>query len=63
MLRKVMIRCATSGRPLHTGLDVREETFQSLDLTDRRVHCPHCGDTHLWSKADAWLEDEDPRVR
>jgi hypothetical protein len=57
-LRKVMIRCPDTGRPVHTGLDMRQELFESHELADRRVHCPLCGHTHTWSKQEAWLEDE-----
>ena len=29
----------------------------AAELGDRYAHCPHCQQTHLWTKAMAWLEE------
>ena len=42
-------------RPVPTGLEMDADAF-AAELGDRFVFCPHCQQTHLWTKAMAWLE-------
>ena len=52
---RVLISCPSTTRPVPTGLEMDPEAF-AAELGDRFVYCPHCQQTHLWTKAMAWLE-------
>jgi endogenous inhibitor of DNA gyrase (YacG/DUF329 family) len=59
---RVMIRCPNTGRAVDTGVETTsQEEFASEVLVGQSVACPHCGQTHTWSKPDAFLlVDDDP---
>lgn len=59
--RRVIIRCPTTGHPVRTGLNMREDAFDMRELVNKTFHCPDCGEAHTWSRADAWLEDDPTR--
>ena len=52
---RVLIHCPSTMRPVPTGLEMDAAAF-AAELGDRFVFCPHCQQTHLWTKAMAWLE-------
>ena len=49
----ISITCPTTGKPVSTGMTLEPESFYRSVLTGNSVKCPHCGITHIWSKADA----------
>ena len=49
----ISITCPTTGEPVSTGMTMEPESFYRSVLTGNSVKCPHCGVTHIWSKADA----------
>jgi hypothetical protein len=53
---QVMIECVNTGKPLSTGIEMDKDSFENAGLSENWVDCPHCGDSHNWSKSDAWLE-------
>ena len=55
---RVMIRCPRTDRPIPTGIAMNEQSFQSSDLLDNAVACPECGGAHVWSKEDAYVEQD-----
>ena len=55
LMPRVLIRCPATKRPVPTGLEMDTAAF-AAELGDRFVSCPHCQQTHLWTKAMAWLE-------
>ena len=57
-MSRVLIRCPSTAMPVPTGLEMGPEAF-AAELGDRLVSCPHCRQTHLWTKAMAWLEAAD----
>ena len=55
----VMIRCPVTNRPVATDVATDKIGFDSAAASDEIVDpCPECGGSHLWSKEDAWLEDD-----
>ena len=56
-LRRVMIRCAESGEGVPAGMRIDAASFETGNLSEQMVRCPHCGQVHTWSAEDAWLED------
>ena len=52
----VKIKCPKTGRDVPTGIVMDLGTFQSVTLTNNGVSCPFCGEVHVWSKPDAFLE-------
>ena len=55
----VMIRCPVTGKPVRTGMSLSRESLELSELEDNRVGpCPHCGQTHVWDKEDAYLESQ-----
>jgi len=55
-LKHVMIRCTESGEGVPAGLRIDAASFKTSNLGDT-VTCPHCGQEHIWSAKDAWIED------
>lgn len=56
----VMIKCPVTGKPVPTGFGMDRATFDNPtnQFTNNNVGCPHCGQTHTWSKPDAWVEGD-----
>jgi hypothetical protein len=57
---KVMVKCATTGRELSTGVEMDSATFEQLPELASRLKCPICGLDHLWSTREAWLDNPPP---
>jgi hypothetical protein len=53
----IMIKCPQTGEAVSTGIEVERDTFVALPNAGALMHCPACGDEHIWSKAEAWLAD------
>jgi len=54
--RPIVIRCPTTGGFVTTGIAMDAGSFASCSLSNNTVGpCPHCGGSHTWSKADAFL--------
>ena len=49
----IAIMCPTTGEPVSTGMSMEPESFYRSVLTGNSVRCPHCGATHIWTKAEA----------
>lgn len=49
--------CPNTGRDLSTGVEVELECFADLPDVITRVHCPHCGERHNWSKYNVFLRE------
>jgi hypothetical protein len=58
----VMIKCPSTSEMAWTGLATARPTLGHLDVgLVFSFDCPVCNAQHTWTKADAWLEDdEDP---
>ena len=52
----VMIRCPKADKAVSTGVRCDIRTFSGL-VHRKKLHCPECGQTHGWSRNDAWLLD------
>jgi hypothetical protein len=60
----IMIRCPTTKQLVPVGIDTDKDSFKSLpDIPATPIHCPHCGQEHTWSKADAILDTTGRPVR
>ncbi len=53
-----MTRCPKTGQVIFTKMESSPKWFETYKLNDNTVRCPNCGDWHMWSKKDAWLEDK-----
>jgi predicted RNA-binding Zn-ribbon protein involved in translation (DUF1610 family) len=55
----IMIRCPKTNKPLYRGMTMSQEVFEASTLETKTIGpCPHCGEQHMWSKKDAFLECE-----
>jgi len=52
----VMIRCPRTDRAVSTQIDTEASVFQRLPEVESRMQCPACGEEHVWSPSNAWLE-------
>lgn len=52
----VMIKCPKTGKDVPTGIAMDRTSFESSDMSDNKLRCPHCGETHAWNKKDAWVQ-------
>jgi hypothetical protein len=51
----VMIKCPATGQEICTGIQADQRSFKNSLFQDRTVVCAACGQTHKWSKRDAFL--------
>ncbi len=59
---QLMITCPRKHRPLPTNHMLKAEDFAAADLGDNRIGpCPHCGEAHAWTKADAYFAGDAPK--
>ena len=62
-MSRIMIRCPSTGKPLFTGMGMNAQSFANSQFVNNTVGpCPHCGQSHVWNKKDAWVED-DPKAQ
>jgi len=52
----VKIKCPTTGKDVDTGIAMDLGSFATATFKANAVKCPHCGQTHVWSKQDAFVE-------
>ena len=55
----IFTKCAVTGRPINTGIEIDDDSFARLPDVVARVRCPHCGGEHEWTKAMAWVVGDD----
>jgi hypothetical protein len=54
-MSSVMIRCPATGRAVSTAIETESSVFRKLPRVAARMHCPACGQDHVWSVSSAWL--------
>jgi len=54
-MSSVMIRCPDTGRAVSTAIETESSVFRKLPRVAARMHCPACGQDHVWSVSSAWL--------
>jgi hypothetical protein len=52
----MMIRCPLTGRAVSTGIETELSVFMRLPAVESRLRCPACGEEHVWTRLEAWLE-------
>ena len=57
----VMIRCPITGRAVSTAIETEPSVFRKLPKVAARMHCPACGEDHVWTVSSTWLSGE-PRL-
>ena len=58
-MARVMIICSRTGKAVETGISMTKESFKQSTFEDEVLgNCPVCAGRHVWSKKDAFLEDE-----
>ncbi|MFC2067307.1 hypothetical protein ACFLUO_09755 [Chloroflexota bacterium] len=58
-MARVMIVCPRTGKAVETGISMVKESFEHSTFKDNIIgNCPACTGRHVWSKEDAFLEDE-----
>ena len=56
---KVMIKCPETGKAVPTGMAMDKASFDTAVLSNNTLgNCPACGKDHVWSKEDAFLEED-----
>lgn len=53
----VMIRCPKTGKDAPTGISMDKKSFESSQMSNNQLKCPHCGEMHVWSKAQAFVPE------
>lgn len=52
---EIMILCPVTERRVSTGILIDQTSFDRLPKVVSKLKCPHCGGSHSWTVADAWL--------
>jgi hypothetical protein len=55
VMPRVLITCPETLRTVYTGLSFDWNSFETVELEEQSIPCPHCGRLHSWRKADALL--------
>ena len=58
-MARVMISCPKTGKPVYTSFSCDEMAFRDNQFVDKSVPCPECGEVHIWTTLDAYLETEE----
>jgi hypothetical protein len=53
----VMIRCPRTGRAVSTEIETEPADFRRLPRVEARLRCPLCGEEHVWTASEAWLQE------
>ncbi len=53
----VMIRCPVTGQAVSTQIETEPSIFSVLPQVETHTICPLCGQDHVWTRRDAWLQD------
>jgi hypothetical protein len=57
----VRIKCPLTLHGVSTGVELKSDAgFHSLLDITYHLHCPLCGNTHPWTKRDAWIGAPEP---
>jgi hypothetical protein len=57
-MAKIFTKCAATGRPIDTGVEIDEASFTRLPSFVGKVFCPYCEAEHEWSKENAEVVDD-----
>ena len=57
-MAQVVITCPTTGRKVPTGVSLDRASWETATLENNSLRCPACGQTHVWSKKDAELDEQ-----
>lgn len=58
LVQTMMIRCPKTGVTVATGHRTDKDSFAGMSITDASLgRCPACGDSHRYTKRDAFLAD------
>ena len=52
---QIMLACTRTGRFVPTGIETDLDTLAALPEVLSSAYCPACGNTHYWTKHDAWF--------
>ena len=59
---QLMITCPRKGKALPTNRTLSDADFAAADLGTNTVGpCPHCGERHTWTVADAYFAGSAPK--
>ncbi|MBI5838059.1 MAG: hypothetical protein HZB25_12550 [Candidatus Eisenbacteria bacterium] len=58
--QQMMIRCPKTGKPFETGLVMDLASYLTSHMENNTSMCPHCGESHAWSKDNIFFEDMSP---
>jgi predicted RNA-binding Zn-ribbon protein involved in translation (DUF1610 family) len=53
----VMIRCPVTGQAVSTQIETEPSVFETLPQVEAHTLCPVCGQEHIWTRRDAWLQE------
>jgi uncharacterized Zn finger protein len=60
-VHRVVIKCPSTGQVVSTVLRLRPSAFEAL-TGEHSFRCERCGQIHVWSRTEAWLESAWRRV-
>ena len=57
---RLMLRCPKTGKAFPAGIAIDPASYVSTMFENNRTRCPHCGESHTWSKENVFFESESP---
>ena len=54
-MSQAFIACPTTRREVYVGINVEWLQLDNLSTREREIDCPHCGESHAFTKNDLLL--------
>src|SRR4029077_7652041 len=58
IIKRLLIRCPSTAKLTPSGQTIREDLWIKAKIKTTKLNCPHCGESHNWSKIDVCLARE-----
>ena len=55
IIKRILIRCPSTAKLTPSGQTIREDLWAKAKVKSNKLNCPHCGQSHTWSKKDVVL--------
>ena len=55
IIKRLLIRCPSTAKLTPSGQTIREDLWAKAKVKNNKLNCPHCGQSHTWSKKDVVL--------
>ena len=55
IIKRLLVRCPSTAKLTPTGRTIDEKLWAAAKVKNQKFACPHCRQTHTWTKKDVVL--------